>query len=106
MDMQNPSYMHYWLTAHPSGSSTCICPNWINRGGACKHLHAFQLLIEDWAMKGKLQYKYSFPQMQDEAIHIQDQNHLWYGANYEDAITQPAVDATSAIPRPCIPDTL
>jgi hypothetical protein len=44
--------------------------------------------------------------MQDEAIHIQDQNHLWYGANYEDAITQPAVDAASAIPRPCTPDAL
>jgi hypothetical protein len=92
-DMQNPSYMHYWLMAHLSGSSTCICPDWINCGGACKHLHAFWLLIEDWAMKGKLQSKYSFPQMQDEAIHIQDQNHLWYGANYEDAVTQPAVDA-------------
>ena len=37
-DIKKPDYPRYWLTAHPSGHATCTCANWLNRGGACKHL--------------------------------------------------------------------
>lgn len=105
-NMEDPSYTRYWLTVHPSGSSTCTCLDWISRGGACKHLRAFRLIIEGWDSAGKLQHKFVFPQTQEEALYIQDQNRLWYGASYEDAVTLPAVEATSAIARPTTPESL
>ncbi|KAI0258025.1 hypothetical protein BC834DRAFT_837033, partial [Gloeopeniophorella convolvens] len=30
----------YWLTLHLSGVATCTCPDWLQRGGACKHLRS------------------------------------------------------------------
>jgi hypothetical protein len=104
-DMQDPSYLRYWLTVHPSGSGTCTCPDWINRGGACKHLRAFRIVIEEWSAAGKLQYRYHFPTTQEDALHIREQNLLWYGINYEDAVTLPAVNAI-AVPRPTTLETL
>jgi hypothetical protein len=90
-NVQDPEYERYYLTVHPSGAATCTCIDWLKHGGACKHLRAFRFMIEKWSHGGCLQYTYYFPQSQDEALRIEEQNRLWYGQWYDSAITSPAL---------------
>lgn len=95
-DMTNPCYERYWLTAHPSSSATCTCLDWLQRGGACKHLRAFRHLIETWLHGGLLPHRFHFPASHDEAACIADQNRHWYGPlQYEIALTRPLHTADS-----------
>ncbi len=59
------------------------------RGGACKHLRAFRLLIETWGRGGNLATTYHFPSSLEEAIQIEERNHCWYGPHLDHAITAP-----------------
>ena len=81
--------LSYWLTIHPSGSATCSCLDWLRRGGACKHLRAFRLLIEAWGRRGELQVPFIFPASRQEAEAIAQQNEIWYGSQYNCAVTRP-----------------
>ncbi|KAI0358663.1 hypothetical protein OH77DRAFT_1204003 [Trametes cingulata] len=83
----------YRLTFHPSGSATCTCRDWLSRGGACKHLRAFRFVIESWAASGYLAYAYPSPASREEAIRIDTQNQLWYGAQYERSLTLPCPES-------------
>jgi SWIM zinc finger len=38
----DPSHERYWLTYNLEGTATCTCPDWLKRGGACKHLRALR----------------------------------------------------------------
>ncbi|KAH9954982.1 hypothetical protein BGW80DRAFT_1467332 [Lactifluus volemus] len=38
----DPSHERYWLTYNLEGTATCTCPDWLKRGGACKHLQALR----------------------------------------------------------------
>lgn len=42
----------YRLHLQRDGYGSCDCPDFINRGGACKHLRAFRLVIEGWVQSG------------------------------------------------------
>lgn len=82
----------YWLTFHPSGAATCTCPDFlVRRAGACKHLRAFRIVIEDWVQKGKVTETYHFAANLPEAIDIELKNRRWYEAVYSYALTPPAV---------------
>lgn len=87
----------YLLTVHPSGAATCTCLDWMQRGGACKHLRAFRLLIEHWGSSGNLQVPYLFPSTAEEAEKIEYQNRQWYGTAYIHAVTTPGGLPTSGI---------
>ncbi|THH14925.1 hypothetical protein EUX98_g9541 [Antrodiella citrinella] len=83
--------MQYWLTMHPSGAATCTCPDWLQRGGACKHLRAFRLLVQDWSVQCDPPLNFRFPTSPEEAAEVEIQNKRWYGYQYAHAITSPAV---------------
>lgn len=40
--------IQYELRLHRAGHGYCSCPDFVYRGGACKHLQAFRLVIESW----------------------------------------------------------
>ncbi len=82
------SSTRYWLTAHPSGSATCTCPDWLHRGGACKHMRAFRLLIESWMQHGHLlPNSFHFPASASEAAIVEARNRAWYGEWFERSVT-------------------
>ncbi|EPQ52685.1 hypothetical protein GLOTRDRAFT_122648 [Gloeophyllum trabeum ATCC 11539] len=39
---------HYSLYLHRTGQGSCSCLDFMNRGGACKHLRALRLCIDSW----------------------------------------------------------
>lgn len=81
----------YWLTSHPSGAATCTCPDWLRRGGACKHMRAFRLLIEHWIGVGQLlPNSFHFPGSAEEAESVEARNRAWYGAGYDGSVTSPS----------------
>lgn len=87
------SSLAYWLTAHPSGAATCTCPHWTYRGGACKNMRAFRLLIEEWMQCGHLlPSSFSFASSLEEATEINIRNRAWYGQLYDREITSPLVE--------------
>lgn len=82
----------YWLTLHPSGAGTCTCPDFLQvKAGACKHLRAFRVVIEDWMQHGKIDEVYHFATTPAEAIDVELRNRRWYEAVYAYALTPPAV---------------
>ncbi|KAH9895806.1 hypothetical protein C8Q73DRAFT_664898 [Cubamyces lactineus] len=86
---QDPT-QHYSLTVHPSGEATCTCLDWQKRGGACKHLRAFRLLIEAWGRGGQLPHQFLFPLTEAEAVSTEERNRQWYGDAYGAAVSSPA----------------
>lgn len=89
------SSIRYWLTTHPSGSATCTCPDWLYRGGACKHMRAFRVLIESWMAQGHLlPGSFYFPTSAPEAEIVEARNRAWYGKWFERSVTSPAQSTT------------
>lgn len=88
-------FMVYSLTVHPSGTATCTCLDWLKRGGACKHLRAFRLLIEHWGAAGNLAATYIFPSTLEEAEKVDYQNRQWYGSSYSRAVTTSPLTANT-----------
>ncbi|KAF8960687.1 hypothetical protein BDZ97DRAFT_1760510 [Flammula alnicola] len=91
-DIQDPYHPRYWLTIHPTGSATCSCPDWLNNGGACKHLRALRLAIlkPEWIDPTKCNtplIPFHFPSTPEEASTIHARNHAWYGPHYEMLVT-------------------
>jgi hypothetical protein len=91
-DIHDPNHPRYWLTIHPTGSATCTCLDWLNRGGACKHLRALRLAILEpaWISTEKCQsplIPFHFPATFEEASSIQLRNSAWYGPHYETLVT-------------------
>ncbi|KAF6742042.1 hypothetical protein DFP72DRAFT_1179780 [Ephemerocybe angulata] len=87
-DPKNPNHPRYWLTAHPSGSATCTCSDWLMNGAACKHLRALRHAIRhpDWVSTPPV-YPFHFPTTQAEATQIHARNKAWYGPYYEQSVT-------------------
>ncbi|CAK5263803.1 unnamed protein product [Mycena citricolor] len=50
--LTDPSHLRYELYIHRDGHSSCTCPGFQRHGGACKHLRAFRLVINDWVAHG------------------------------------------------------
>ncbi|KAI0633548.1 hypothetical protein C8Q77DRAFT_796581 [Trametes polyzona] len=103
---------YYSLTVHPSGVATCSCLDWRRRGGACKHLRAFRLLIDEWIKAGALSHRFLFPLTEAEAAETEERNRQWYGAAYDSAVTtsppvassiEPPTDETAARSPPIHP---
>lgn len=46
--MSDPSRVQYDLHLHRMGHGYCSCPDFVHRGGACKHLRALRIIIESW----------------------------------------------------------
>lgn len=72
---------------HASGAATCSCPDWLQRGGACKHLRAFRLVIQYWMNTGQLLDCYLFPATRDDALDIEAKNQAWYGDKLAHTVT-------------------
>ncbi|KAF9783906.1 hypothetical protein BJ322DRAFT_1021665 [Thelephora terrestris] len=89
-NVSDPGHLRYWLTAHPSGHATCTCADWLNRGGACKHLRAFCDLITLWAKGGQITHEFYFPGSESDACHVLEKNKRWYGHYYDHSVTAPA----------------
>ena len=99
-DVSEPDYPRYWLTAHPSGHATCTCADWLNRGGACKHLRAFRDLITQWVKGGQIVHMFHFPETQADAYSVLEKNKCWYGHYYEHSVTAPASQDTLSPSQP------
>ena len=57
----------YTLELHQSGSeSICSCPDFCTWGGACKHLRALWLIVDNWVKQG-LEKPFYYPKSCDEA---------------------------------------
>jgi hypothetical protein len=62
--LSNPIFQfheRYWLTYNIKGTGTCTCLDWLQRGGACKHLRAFRLHILHRVHIGQLSSVGDFP---------------------------------------------
>jgi len=88
-DLTNPHHARYQLTMHPSGAATCSCPDWLKRGGACKHLRALWQIILHWIKTGALvtPHIYHFPELLSDAQDIEARNRTWYGPHYLNSVT-------------------
>ncbi|KAF5309298.1 hypothetical protein D9611_015003 [Ephemerocybe angulata] len=60
----------YRLAISYNGKSGCTCPDFENRGGACKHLRALQLAIYMYIQQGLEKGAFVFPQTAEEAVAI------------------------------------
>jgi len=56
----------YTLELHQSGSSTCSCPDFCLRDGACKHLRALRLIVDGWVNQG-FEKPFHYPKTRVEA---------------------------------------
>ncbi|KAI0310438.1 hypothetical protein OF83DRAFT_1155106 [Amylostereum chailletii] len=83
----NPTHRRYRLTLHASGAGTCSCPDWHHRGGACKHLRAFKIVVLAWIKTGWLGYTHKFAQSREEAEAIYKSNITWYGPHLSVSVT-------------------
>jgi hypothetical protein len=72
-NMTQPGHQCYTLAIHCSGITLCTCPNFMQRGGACKHLHAAQLIIDAWVHFGHEQ-AYFYPTTLTAACDIFDRS--------------------------------
>lgn len=50
----------YQLSMSRSGKASCTCPDFYDRGGACKHLCALHIVIEGWVIQG-LEKPFHYP---------------------------------------------
>lgn len=105
-DMRDTQYGRYWLTAHPSGAATCTCMDWMKRGGACKHLRAFRIVIEHWMKNSMLDFIFAFHPTREDALRSDEQNRRWYGNDYVNAITQSSDPAIVTKPLSVPPETI
>lgn len=100
-DISVPDHPRYWLSAHPSGHGTCTCADWLNRGGACKHLRALRISILSLVEGGGIQHPFHFPLSEPDARAVLEQNKRWYGDYYRQSLTgQLAQPFTSPSPPP------
>jgi SWIM zinc finger len=51
----------YWLMFNLDGMATCTCPDWLQCGGACKHLRAFRGHVLYHVQAGQLSWDGNFP---------------------------------------------
>ncbi|KAI0040770.1 hypothetical protein FA95DRAFT_1472805, partial [Auriscalpium vulgare] len=99
--LSNDRYPRYWLTVHASGAANCTCPDWLQRGGLCKHLRA--LLISTTLILSRTSTAppgttlYQPPSSIEVAIQIRERNLQWYGVRSDGALT-PALNR-STYPR-------
>ncbi|KAJ3533425.1 hypothetical protein NM688_g7283 [Phlebia brevispora] len=99
----NSGATRYWLTVHPTGAATCTCLDWLQKGGACKHLRAFKMRIESMIQTGHYpQGLFAFPKTAAEAEAVEDHNKRWYGDQYSKAITLPLRAHTSVNQGPVL----
>ena len=61
--------LQYELVLHRLGHGSCTCPDFSNQGGACKHLCALQLLINDWVQR-QLICPFYYPSSQSAASQL------------------------------------
>jgi len=102
-DVSDPLHNRYWLTLHPSGSATCMCEDWLQNGGACKHLRALRLLLEQQVANGALtvSHPFHFPTTRAEAEEVMQRNKAWYGPHFEALVTSYASVALLAHINTC-----
>ncbi|KAI0310002.1 hypothetical protein OF83DRAFT_1231823, partial [Amylostereum chailletii] len=93
----NPDHRRYRLTLHASGAGTCTCPDWCRRGGACKHLRAFKMVVLAWIKAGWLEYTHKFAQSREEAEAIFKSNVTWYGPHLSTCVTYTAPSEQPAV---------
>lgn len=61
--------LQYELVLHCLGHGSCTCLDFSNRGGACKHLRALRLLIDDWVQRQLIRPFY-YPSSQSAASQL------------------------------------
>lgn len=66
--------LQYELVLHRSGYGSCTCQDFSNRGGACKHLRALRLLIDDWVQR-QLIYPFHYPTTESAASQLAYTSH-------------------------------
>ncbi|KAI0695371.1 hypothetical protein BC835DRAFT_1414886 [Cytidiella melzeri] len=73
-------------------------PRLASTGGACKHMRAFRMLVEQWMEGGHiLRGSFSFPASLSDAKEIEVKNRAWYGESYAKAVTSPPLE--ESLPR-------
>ncbi|EPQ56931.1 hypothetical protein GLOTRDRAFT_127317 [Gloeophyllum trabeum ATCC 11539] len=50
----DPTRAPYCLVIHRAGYASCTCPDFAHRGGACKHLRALRVRINNWVASGQV----------------------------------------------------
>ncbi|KAI0051637.1 hypothetical protein FA95DRAFT_1621741, partial [Auriscalpium vulgare] len=91
--LSDQEYPRYWLTLHATGSATCTCPDWLQRGGACKHIRSLavttKLSAASQAEAGTGANAYNLPTSLEAATLIRERNKLWYAGQPTMAPTAP-----------------
>ncbi|KZT32968.1 hypothetical protein SISSUDRAFT_1037372 [Sistotremastrum suecicum HHB10207 ss-3] len=73
----------YHLMIHVSGWATCTCLDFtVTRSGACKHLRALRLLVEDWCRQRVITQTFQFPRTWEAAQKVHLTNCEAFGNNY------------------------
>ena len=68
--LTDPQHTRYKLQMHREGRASCLCPDFVNRGGACKHLRALRLIVNLWARDGHVP-PFRHPTSIAEALQVQ-----------------------------------
>ncbi|EPQ51420.1 hypothetical protein GLOTRDRAFT_96192 [Gloeophyllum trabeum ATCC 11539] len=68
-NFDDPTHVRYRLTICQNGGARCSCPDFLHRGGACKHLRAMQMIIDGWVAAGNVPH-FNYPSSLPEARQI------------------------------------
>ena len=80
--------LQYELILHRSGHGSCTCLDFSNRGGACKHLRALRLLVDNWVAR-QLIHPFHYPSSRSAASQL---------AMYVTPTSQPNIVGSAEIP--------
>jgi hypothetical protein len=67
--------LQYKLVLHHSGHGSCTCQDFSIRGGACKHLRALWLLVDNWVER-ELIHPFHYLSSQSEASQLAHTSHM------------------------------
>ncbi|KLO10035.1 hypothetical protein SCHPADRAFT_833081 [Schizopora paradoxa] len=63
--LSDPAHSRYAVCLHRMGPSSCTCIRFQDRGGACKHMRALRIIVDDWVSTGSVAPMYYPLDMQD-----------------------------------------
>lgn len=72
--LNDPNHVRYSLVLWSFGTASCTCVDFSLRGGACKHLRAMRIVVNEWISAGQIA-PITYPETYDDALAIRNRHH-------------------------------
>lgn len=67
--LADPNHQCYVVYLHRLGPSSCTCPSFQGEGGACKHMRALRVIVDNWVAAGSVSPMY-YPSDRHDALNV------------------------------------